>query len=144
MAIHSHTPSPRRTHTYRCTNLKANAHTYNTNHTNTPLSQATKHGALLARATADGADFTLHKTHTHHSPMSNSHTNKNSCGACTTPASSHTTPPCAAPCVANSPATATWPATNPLCPALDMTDTTARYNSSSPFLNVTTEAVGRV
>jgi hypothetical protein len=46
---------------YRYTNLKADAHTYNTNHTHAPLSKHTKHGALLARAAADGADFTFHK-----------------------------------------------------------------------------------
>jgi hypothetical protein len=46
-------------------------------------------------------------------------------------------------CVANSPATATWPVTAPLCPAPNKTDTASRYSSSSPFLNVTTEAAWR-
>jgi hypothetical protein len=44
------------------TNLKTDAHTYITKQTHTPLSQI--HGALLARAAADGADFTFHKKHT--------------------------------------------------------------------------------
>jgi ribonuclease HI len=49
---------------HRCTNLKADAHTYSTKHTHTPLSHATKHGALLARAAEDGADFSFHKKYT--------------------------------------------------------------------------------
>jgi hypothetical protein len=49
---------------YRYTNLKTDAHTYSTKQTHTPLSQTPKHGALLARAAEDGADFTFHKKHT--------------------------------------------------------------------------------
>jgi hypothetical protein len=49
---------------YRYTNLKTDAQTYSTKHTHTPLSQTTKHGTLLARAAADGADFTFHKKYT--------------------------------------------------------------------------------
>jgi ribonuclease HI len=49
---------------YRYTNLKTDAHTYTTKHTHTTLSQTSKHGALLARAAKDGADFTFHKKHT--------------------------------------------------------------------------------
>jgi hypothetical protein len=49
---------------YSYTNFKVDAHTYTTNHKHTPLSQTTKHGALLARATADGAYFTFHKKRT--------------------------------------------------------------------------------
>jgi hypothetical protein len=49
---------------HRYTNLNTDAHTYNTKHTHTPLSQPTKHGALLARAVADGSDFSFHKRHT--------------------------------------------------------------------------------
>jgi hypothetical protein len=47
---------------YRITNLKTDAHTYNTKHT--PISKTTKHGALLACAAEDGADFTFHKRNT--------------------------------------------------------------------------------
>jgi hypothetical protein len=50
---------------YRYANLKTYAHTYNTKHTHTPVSQTTKHGALLPRAAADGADFNFHNN-THH------------------------------------------------------------------------------
>jgi hypothetical protein len=49
---------------YRYTNLKTDAHTHNTKHTHTPLSQTSKHGALLARAAEDGADFTFDKKRT--------------------------------------------------------------------------------
>jgi hypothetical protein len=96
---------------YKYTNLKSNAHTHSTKHTHTPLSQTSKHGALLARAAEDGADFTFHKKHTQHSPKSNSPTSKNSCGESTTPASSQTTPPCVAQGVANLLAMAIWPVT---------------------------------
>jgi hypothetical protein len=47
------------------TNLKTDAHTYNTKHTHISLAQTTKHNALFARAAADGADFTLHKNMRH-------------------------------------------------------------------------------
>jgi hypothetical protein len=43
------------------TNLGTDAHTYNIKHIHSPLSQTTNNGALLARAAADGADFTFHK-----------------------------------------------------------------------------------
>jgi hypothetical protein len=43
------------------TNLRVATHKYNTKHTHSSLSHATKHGALLAHAAADEADFTLHK-----------------------------------------------------------------------------------
>jgi hypothetical protein len=142
LAMHTHTRSTRRSHTLhvhqpqnRCT------HTYITNHTHTPLSQASKHGALLARAAAAGADFTFHKK-THQSPISNSHTSNNSRKR-TTSASYHTTAPYAAPYVVNLPVMAKWPVTAPLCPTLDMTATTMRYNSSSPSWNATTEEDGR-
>jgi hypothetical protein len=39
-------------------------HAYITKDTHTPFSQTTKHGALLARAAAEGADFTFHQKHT--------------------------------------------------------------------------------
>jgi ribonuclease HI len=98
---------------YRYTNLKAEAPTYSTKHTLTPLSQTTKHGALLARAAEDGADFSFHKKHTTLTQPSQTHnsspTSKNSCGEFTTPAYLPTTPAYAAPSVANSLATATWP-----------------------------------
>jgi hypothetical protein len=45
------------------TNLKTGAHTKNTNHMHTPLSQTSKHGAHLARAAAVGADFTFRGKH---------------------------------------------------------------------------------
>ena len=69
---------------YRYTNLKTDAHTHITKHTQ-------------------------------HSQISSTHTSKNSCGESTTPAFLLITPPCAAPYVANSLATATWPVTAPLC-----------------------------
>jgi hypothetical protein len=80
---------------YRYTNLKTDAHTHSIKHTHTPLSHTSKHGALLARAAEDGADLSFHKN-IQPSPTSNSPTNKNSCGASTTPASPHTTSPFAA------------------------------------------------
>jgi hypothetical protein len=49
---------------YMYTNLKTDAHTHSTKHTHTPLSQTSKHGALLTRAAEDGANFTFHKKHT--------------------------------------------------------------------------------
>jgi hypothetical protein len=49
---------------YRYTNLKSGAYIFSTKHTLTPLSHTTNHGALLARAAEDGADFTLHKRRT--------------------------------------------------------------------------------
>jgi hypothetical protein len=61
---------------YKYTNLKTDSHTHSTKHTHTPLSQTSKHGALLARAAEDGADFTFHKS-TQHSPKYNSPTSKN-------------------------------------------------------------------
>jgi hypothetical protein len=75
--------------------------------------------------------------------MSNSQTYKSSYREYTTPPSSYTTPPCVALCAVNSLATATWPVTAPLCPALDRTGATTRCNPPSPSLNATTEADGR-
>jgi hypothetical protein len=49
---------------YKYTNLKTDAHAHSTKHTHTLLSQTSKHGALLARAAEDGADFTFHKNQT--------------------------------------------------------------------------------
>jgi hypothetical protein len=46
---------------HRYTNLKADAHTYSTKHTHSPLSHTSKHGALLARAAEAGADFSFQK-----------------------------------------------------------------------------------
>jgi hypothetical protein len=46
------------------TNLKTEAYTYNPKYTHTSISLTSKHGTLLARAAADGADFTFHKKHT--------------------------------------------------------------------------------
>jgi hypothetical protein len=126
LAIHTHTQNTRRTHILHVHQPQNRyADTYNTKHTHTPLSQTSKHGALLARAGAAGADFTFHKT-TPQSPMSNSHTsNKNSCREYTAPTFSHTTPPYyAAPCVDNLPLMVTLPVGDPLCPALDWTATT--------------------
>jgi ribonuclease HI len=91
---------------YRYTNLKADAHTYSTKHTHTPLSKTTKHGALLARAAEDGADLSFHKN-TQPSQLSSSPTSKNSCGEFSAPAFLPTTPRYAAPFVANSLVTAT-------------------------------------
>jgi hypothetical protein len=48
---------------FRYTNLRSEAYKHNIKHTHTPLAHTTKHGALLARAAADGAGFSLHKTH---------------------------------------------------------------------------------
>jgi hypothetical protein len=49
---------------YKHTNLKTHAHTYSTTkYTYTPIAQTSKHGACLARAAADEADFTFHKKH---------------------------------------------------------------------------------
>jgi hypothetical protein len=64
LAIHTHTSNPRRTHILHVHQPQTDAHTYNAKHTHTPLLGTSKHGALLARAAADGADLTFHKQHT--------------------------------------------------------------------------------
>jgi hypothetical protein len=80
LAIHTHTPNPRRTIPHRYTNLKTDTHTYNTKHTHTPFSQTTKHGALLARAAADGADLTFHKEHSSRINVQFTHEQEFLCG----------------------------------------------------------------
>jgi hypothetical protein len=114
---HGHThryPNPRRAHTLDIHQLQSlRAHIQHHLHTYTPL---TNHQTRRSPRTRHGGRGGLHlpqETHiTHPCPI---HTNKNPCGECTSPVSSHTAPPCAAPCVANSPATAIWPVIAPLC-----------------------------
>jgi hypothetical protein len=98
---------------YKYTNLKPDAHTYNTKHTHTPLANIQARCPLRPRS--GGRRRLLFPQKTHNTLKSNSPTNHNSCGESTTPASSHTTPPCDAPCVANSLAMATWPVNAPPC-----------------------------
>ena len=99
---------------YRYTILKTDAHTHSIKHTHTPLSQTSKHGALLARAAKAGADFSFHKKHSTLTNIQFTH-KQEFMGESTTPAYLLTTPLCVAPYVANSLATATWPVTAPPC-----------------------------
>jgi hypothetical protein len=73
-------------------NLKTDAHTYNAKHTHTHLSQTSNNGALLARAAADGADFTFHKKDSSITNIEFTH-KQGFMWRYTTPASYHTTPP---------------------------------------------------
>ena len=64
LAIHPHSTNLGEPISYKYTNLKTDAHIHSTKHTHTHPSQTSKHGALLARAAEDGADFSFHKKHT--------------------------------------------------------------------------------
>jgi hypothetical protein len=96
---------------YKYTNLKTDAHTYNTKHTHTPLSHPTKNGTLLASAAEDGVDFTFYKTHTRLSNTQFTHKQEFMLGVHNILLLPHN-PTLRCP-MTNSTATATWPVTAP-------------------------------
>jgi hypothetical protein len=123
---------------YMYTYLNTYVHKYNIKHTHTPLSQTTKHGALLPRAASDGADFSSHKKHASLTHIQFTHKHEFMWEVHNTRLLSHNNPLFAAPCVDNSPATATWWITAPRCRASDKTGTIPPYNCSSLCYNDTT------